>query len=46
MTEPENLVSAHLRELRADMSARFDAVEQRFEAVELKRRVEQIETAR
>lgn len=32
MTEPENLVLAHLRELRADMNARFDAMEKRFEA--------------
>lgn len=32
MSEPENLVLAHLRELRADMNARFDAMEERFEA--------------
>lgn len=31
MAEPDNLVLAHLRELRADMNARFDAVEARFE---------------
>ncbi len=34
MSEPENLILAHLRELRADMTARFDAVDRRFEAVE------------
>jgi hypothetical protein len=34
MAEPDNLILAHLRELRADMTARFDAVDGRFEAVE------------
>ncbi len=34
MAEPENLVLAHLRELRAEMNARFDGMESRFEAIE------------
>lgn len=34
MSEPENLILAHLRELRADMTARFDTVDRRFEAIE------------
>ncbi len=31
MSEPENLILAHLRELRADMTARFDELDARFE---------------
>lgn len=31
MGEPENLILAHLRELRADMTARFDELDARFE---------------
>jgi ubiquinone biosynthesis protein UbiJ len=34
MAEPENLILVHLRELRADMTARFDAVDRRFEAMD------------
>ena len=34
MAEPDNIVLAHLRELRADMNARFDAMERRFETIE------------
>lgn len=38
MSEPENLILAHLRELRADMNARFNELdakfEKRFEAIE------------
>ncbi|HEX8663729.1 MAG TPA: hypothetical protein VF744_06830 [Beijerinckiaceae bacterium] len=34
MTEPENLVLVHLRELRAQMDARFDAVEARLTAMD------------
>lgn len=34
MAEPENLVLTLLRELRADMNARFDAVDRRFEAMD------------
>ena len=31
MSEPENLILAHLRELRADMTARFDELDAKFE---------------
>lgn len=31
MVEPDNIVVAHLRELRVDMNARFDELEGRFE---------------
>ncbi|MFL5214774.1 MAG: hypothetical protein ACJ8DH_12920 [Microvirga sp.] len=34
MAEPDNIVLVHLRDLRADMNARFDAMESRFEAIE------------
>jgi hypothetical protein len=30
MSEPDNLVLAHLRELRTDMNRRFDEIEARF----------------
>jgi flagellar capping protein FliD len=32
MVEPDNIVLVHLRDLRADMNARFDAIENRFES--------------
>ncbi len=41
MAEPENLVLKLLREIRADMDARFDAVDKRFDAVD--KRFEAIE---
>jgi len=41
MAEPDNIVLVHLRELRADMGARFDEMERRFEAVD--KRFEAIE---
>ena len=34
MAEPENLVLVLLRELRAEMNARFDAVDTRFKEVD------------
>jgi hypothetical protein len=34
MSEPDNIVLAHLRELRAAMDARFDAVDARFDRIE------------
>jgi hypothetical protein len=35
MSDPhDNLVLAHLRELRADMSARFEAMDTRFDRIE------------
>lgn len=34
MGEPDNLVLAHVRGLRADINTRFDGLEKRFEAVE------------
>lgn len=34
MTEPDNLVLRHLRELRTDMDQKFEATELRFRAIE------------
>lgn len=34
MTEPENLILVHLREMRADMSARFSSIDTRLQALE------------
>ena len=34
MAEPENLVLTLLRELRAEMNARFEAADKRFDAIE------------
>jgi hypothetical protein len=34
MAEPENLIIRLLRELRAEMDARFEAVEKRFDTLE------------
>jgi hypothetical protein len=34
MSEPDNIVLAHLRELRADMNARLDKIEQRLDAMQ------------
>ena len=31
MAQPENIFLVHLRELRADMNARFDEIERRFD---------------
>ena len=31
MAEPDNIVLVHLSDLRADMNARFDEIERRFE---------------
>lgn len=41
MSEPDNLVLAHLRELRADMNARFDGVEGRLD--EFEQRLDRVE---
>jgi len=34
MSEPDNLVLAHLREFRAEMNARFEAIDLRFDKIE------------
>jgi chromosome segregation ATPase len=34
MAEPDNIVLAHLRELRTDINARFGEMERRLEAIE------------
>jgi len=34
MSEPDNLVLVLLREMRADMNARFDAIENRLDAMD------------
>jgi len=34
MSEPDNLVLVHLRDLRSDMNARFEAMDKRFDLIE------------
>ena len=36
MAEPNNLVLVHLREIRAEMNARFNKVDERFDRLEKK----------
>ncbi len=36
MAEPDNLVLVHLREIRTEMNARFDKVDERFDRLEKK----------